>query len=62
MERLRYLTPEETDSDEWYEELKSLLKKEGVKTGQEGISVIFEDGSRSLADCDIILDNLKEKT
>ena len=29
-ERLLYLTPEEVDKDEWYEELKALLKKANV--------------------------------
>ena len=30
-ERIRYLTPPETDTDEWYEELKHLLKEANAK-------------------------------
>lgn len=28
-ERIKYLTPDETDTDEWYEELKAMLKEAG---------------------------------
>ena len=37
-ERLLYLTPDETDSDDWYEELKQLLKRENIERALSGKS------------------------